>query len=289
MFIMIASFSFLVSFFVGWYLPDSPTKAKCFSEEDKLLLVERVRGNDQGIKNPKWVKSQFIEAITDPFCWMLFSLTVLNTLVVGGIGTFGSLLINKAFGFNVKQSQLLGMPQGVFVSGLILGSTWLVHRYNQTCLVLFGLVIPNLVCTIVLITVPPSPTTKGGLLVAYYFMQCYQAQNPIIFSLLSRNVAGQTKKVAGYTMAFLGWAGGNAISSQLFQSQWAPRYIPTLYIHIGLYGLFMIDIMLCRFMLISRNKRKIAAARDQGITENQHLKAFEDLTDRQNPEFRYSY
>lgn len=124
---------------------------------------------------------------------------------------------------------------------------------------------------------------------AYYFMQCYQAQNPIIFSLLSRNVAGQTKKVAGYTMAFLGWAGGNAISSQLFQSQWAPRYIPTLYIHIGLYGLFMIDVMLCRFMLISRNKKKIAAARDQGITENQHLKAFEDLTDRQNPEFRCEF
>ncbi len=28
MFIMIACFSFLVSGFVGWYLPDSPTKAK---------------------------------------------------------------------------------------------------------------------------------------------------------------------------------------------------------------------------------------------------------------------
>jgi hypothetical protein len=149
-----------------------------------------------------------------------------------------------------------------------------------------GLIIPNLVGTIALITVAPSPSTKGGLLVAFYIMQCCQAQNPIIFSLLSRNVAGQTKKVAGYSMAFLGWAGGNAISSQLFQAQWAPRYKPTLYIHIGLYGLFIIDILLCRLMLISRNKAKVAAAREEGTLQNEHLNAFDDLTDLQNPEFR---
>jgi hypothetical protein len=53
-----------------------------------------------------------------------------STLVVGGIGTFSNLLINSAFGFDVRQSQLLGMPQGVFVSGLIIGSTYLVHRYK---------------------------------------------------------------------------------------------------------------------------------------------------------------
>jgi hypothetical protein len=53
-----------------------------------------------------------------------------STLVVGGIGTFSGLLINQAFGFTVKQSQLLAMPQGVFVSGLIIGSTYLVHRYK---------------------------------------------------------------------------------------------------------------------------------------------------------------
>lgn len=149
-----------------------------------------------------------------------------------------------------------------------------------------GLKIPNIVGTIVLITVPPGPTTKGGLLVAFYIMQCCQAQNPIIFSLLSRNVAGQTKKVAGYSMAFLGWAAGNAVAPQLFQAKWAPRYKITLYIHLGLYAVFFGVICLCHFVLASRNKAKEKAAREQGISENEHLNAFEDLTDLQNPEFR---
>jgi sugar phosphate permease len=29
--------------FVFWWMPDSPMRAKCFSEEDKRLMVERVR------------------------------------------------------------------------------------------------------------------------------------------------------------------------------------------------------------------------------------------------------
>ncbi len=37
-----------------------------------------------------------------------------QTLVVGGLNTFNSLLINKAFGFSVSVSQLLGLPLAVF-------------------------------------------------------------------------------------------------------------------------------------------------------------------------------
>ncbi len=51
---------------------------RSWSEQDKTLLVERVRENDQGIKNPKWNHSQFKEAMRDPFMWQLFSLTFLK-------------------------------------------------------------------------------------------------------------------------------------------------------------------------------------------------------------------
>ena len=37
-----------------------------------------------------------------------------ETLVVGGLNTFNSLLINKAFGFSVPDAQLLGLPLAVF-------------------------------------------------------------------------------------------------------------------------------------------------------------------------------
>jgi hypothetical protein len=40
--------------------------------------VERVRSNDQGIKQKTWKKDQAIEALTDPYLWLLFTLAVLK-------------------------------------------------------------------------------------------------------------------------------------------------------------------------------------------------------------------
>ncbi len=75
---MIAGISIIMGIIVGIVLPDSPPKAKCFVDEDRKLMVERVRAKDQGIKNPKWNWLQFREAIADQFVYILFSLTFLK-------------------------------------------------------------------------------------------------------------------------------------------------------------------------------------------------------------------
>jgi hypothetical protein len=86
------------------FMPDSPTRTQLFSEDDKVLLVERVRSNDQGLKQKHFKMNQVIEAAKDPFTYLLFLLAVSQTVVVGGLGNFSSLLINKAFGFDVSTS-----------------------------------------------------------------------------------------------------------------------------------------------------------------------------------------
>lgn len=40
---------------------------------------------------------------------------------------------------------------------------------------MIGFTIPNIIGTIVLITVKPTPKTQGGLVVAFYAMQVFQA------------------------------------------------------------------------------------------------------------------
>lgn len=86
-------------------------------------------------------------------------------------------------------------------------------------------------------------------------------------------------------MIVIAWAGGNSVGPQLFQSIWAPRYFNTLYIHLGLYGLYIIVMLAMRTLLVRRNKKRDAAL----VGENMHAHAFEDKTDLQNAEFRYSY
>lgn len=52
--------------FVGWWMPDSPMRAHCFTESDKHLMVERVRRNRTGLQNRKFRKDQVWEVVKDP-------------------------------------------------------------------------------------------------------------------------------------------------------------------------------------------------------------------------------
>ena len=52
--------------FVLFWIPDSPMRAKCWSEEDKKLMVERVRENRTGVQNRVFRKEQIVHALKDP-------------------------------------------------------------------------------------------------------------------------------------------------------------------------------------------------------------------------------
>ncbi len=51
---MLGCITFVWGIFVGFWLPDSPMRATCFSPEDRLLMAERVRKNETGIQNKEF-------------------------------------------------------------------------------------------------------------------------------------------------------------------------------------------------------------------------------------------
>ena len=52
--------------FIFLWMPDSPMRAKCFSEDDKRLMVERVRQNQTGLQNRNFRMEQVWDSFTDP-------------------------------------------------------------------------------------------------------------------------------------------------------------------------------------------------------------------------------
>lgn len=120
---------------IGLFLPDSPMKAKCFSDEDKKLMIERVRHNETGIQNKKYKRYQIIEALTDPFVWCCVGMITVANLVIGGLGVFSNLII-KQFGFTLLQTQLLNIAQGALTIMIMVGSALLSQKTGQTCLVM---------------------------------------------------------------------------------------------------------------------------------------------------------
>lgn len=79
-FLVYGIISIVFGFFVGYWMPDSPMRAKCFSEEDKHLMIERVRDNQTGVQNRVFKKDQLIEGLTDPQIWGYSIIALCTTL-----------------------------------------------------------------------------------------------------------------------------------------------------------------------------------------------------------------
>ncbi|KAJ5668966.1 hypothetical protein N7462_010036 [Penicillium macrosclerotiorum] len=291
LFITYGCFSVLFGVFVLLFMPDSPMTAKCFSEEDKHLMVERVRENRTGIQNRKYRKYQVLEALRDPQMWCYCGVQLFTTLPTSGLGTFANIII-KGFHFTTLQTQLLSMVLGAYIIFVLLTSAWLVKKTNQNVIVMASYVIPSFVGTIVLMTVQNTSTaTKAGLLLSYYITLSFWASQTLTLSMISRNIAGQTKKSTVIAANFIAWATGNAIGPQIFLTRDAPRYFTAFSIHIGCYALLMMILLFLRFHLKRQNTKKdqMAAVEDIPAQEALDFDGFEDLTDRENLRFRYVY
>ncbi|KAK3305253.1 general substrate transporter [Chaetomium strumarium] len=277
--------------FVGWWMPDSPMRAKCFSEEDKHLMVERVRSNQTGIQNRTFKREQMWEGLLDPQAWGYALIQLCTTLPTSGLGSFQGIII-KSFGFTTLQTQLLAMVLGAYIIIVLLSSSWLVKKTQQNLLVMLGFCIPSFIGTICLMTVPlDTKSQKIGLVICYYITLSFWSAQTLALSMVSRNIAGQTKKSVVVALNFIVWSAGNAIGPQVFLSYDKPRYFIAFATHLGCYSLLVIVIIALRFYLVAQNRKRdaLAAAGVSEARDERMVHAFEDLTDKENPNFRYVY
>jgi ACS family allantoate permease-like MFS transporter len=52
--IIISSMTFVTFVLFGLFFPDSPTRAKFLTEEEKVVVVKRIRANQAGIETKTW-------------------------------------------------------------------------------------------------------------------------------------------------------------------------------------------------------------------------------------------
>ncbi|KAG7146368.1 putative transporter like protein [Verticillium longisporum] len=265
--------SVVFGLWVGFWMPDSPMRAHCFTEAEKHEMVERVRDNQTGIQNKTFKRHQFVEGLTDPQVWGYCGIAFCTTLPTSGLGAFANIII-KSFGFSLIETQLLAMVLGFYIIIVLLSSVWLAKRYSQNLWIMLVYCLPSFAGTAVLMTnlwimlvycLPSfagtavlmtvrtgSMGTNVGLLISYYITLSFWAAQTLALSLISRNIAGQTKKTVAVAMNFIFWAAGNAVGPQRDQ----PRYLIAFSTHMGCYGLLVLIIVALRFHLVRQNKKR---------------------------------
>ncbi len=81
------------------------------------------------------------------------------------------------------------------------------------------------------------------------------------------------------------------VGPQVFLSYDAPRYFIAFATHMGCYVLLLLVIIFLRFHLKRQNRKKdeLASAGIPEAKDDRFVHAFDDLTDRENANFRYIY
>ena len=272
----------VVFFFV---VPDNQLNARFLkTKREKILAIERIRKNEQGVGNKHWKLYQFREALTDPLTWLFVSYALVADIPNGGISNFFSQLI-VSFGYSNEASLLWGTPGGAVEVVTIVGWGFLTYYFGNRILISSFSLMLALMGAILIVALPLS--NSKGRLAGYYFTQASATPFVALLSLISTNVAGYTKKTTVAAMYLIAYCTGNIIGPQTFRPKDAPRYVPAEIVIIACWAFCLVNLGLiytyCRYQ--NNNKRKAREAPGYTKLENQE---FLDLTDRENPEFVYS-
>ncbi|KAI6090978.1 MFS transporter [Hypoxylon rubiginosum] len=288
LFIIVGAATFLYGILMWFFLPDSPLSAKWLNDEEKHIVVERIRGNQQGIGSKIFKWYQVREAFTDFRTYLNFLCIVAINIPNGGITVFFTLMITS-YGFSSQQSFLLSMPAGCMQLIIGWGFPYLASRTGKRSLMAIICMLLSLFGIGLMTGLARNDplNARVGQLFAYYLMiACPATALIIILSTVSSNAAGYTKKTTVNAIVLIGYCVGFLIGPQTFRDP--PYYYNGKYVIIAMYFIGL-SCFIAMYLLNKReNARRDKAWEDAGCPTQPAGQEFMDLTDHENSYFRYA-
>ncbi|EKM82407.1 hypothetical protein AGABI1DRAFT_117893 [Agaricus bisporus var. burnettii JB137-S8] len=294
----------LVTSILFWFFfPDSPANARFLTPTERAQAVQRIKQNQTGVENKKWKRDQFIEAFTDPKTWMLAFFAALAYVPASErLITNQRQIIVSMFGFTPIQTTLIGCVDGVaeilWIWLAVTAATRLKFGRAYAGVFMFGIA---LIGAILLNTI--SLHKKVGLLFCYWLTIAAISPFTLALGWLASITAGHTKRTTVNAIVFVAYGIGNAAGPFMWKKVYQPRNRVPWIINAVVFGVCALVLLLIRAYLVWENKK-----RDEDFGEKSdyyddvyltHLdekgnpvqkkvdRAFLDLTDIQNREFRY--
>ncbi|KAL6411352.1 allantoate permease [Ilyonectria robusta] len=253
-----------------FFLPNNILDAKRYTVEERAMLIAQSAANRTGVFNRKIKTAQIKEVFCDSQIWLLFFFTLLNETVNGGIANFSKLIV-KGFTKDALLTTAYGIPYGACTAMFMFTGPYLASRFkNIRTIVMAVWLLPTLVAVCLFWKL--DRTNKGGLLAGYYMMP-------------ASNVGGYTKRTTATAFVFLAYCIGNIIGPHAFLGSEAPIYQTGCKLIIGCTAGQAAIAMILRYVLIRRNKMRDALGPVVEGTDD----VLQDLTDFENPNFRYAY
>ncbi|KAF7551300.1 hypothetical protein G7046_g7761 [Stylonectria norvegica] len=257
-------------------VPDSPLTAKFLTPAERVVAIQRIRTNQQGIGNRHFKAYQAFELVKDPRTYLYFAIQFIANIGYGAVGTWGSKLI-VSLGFDHREALLVTMPHGATTLVAVLSAGYLAAKMNDRTLwagiaALMGAVFGACLYGI--------ENNRWASLICFYFQHMFVATYILTFSLVSANTAGHTKKVLTNAVLLLGATSGSLTGPQITKNDKTFKKVKLA----CLWAPAVVLLLLCivRLLNIRENRRRDKDAESMERLENSE---FMDLTDGENKEF----
>lgn len=284
LYLIMGAISIVMGIVFFFYMPNSPAEAWFYTEEEKRWQVERIRDNKQGYGSDKIKWYQVKEAFLDIHTWLYCFTVFVNNIPNGAITTMLNLLL-EGFNYDKKDSLVMALPcGGSEVVGLLLvavASSYILpkNRLIWSCTAAAC----NVVC-LCLVTWGPNAGAKLAGIYIYYTVSPTSYVG--LVSCIASNSAGHTKKMTSAALFYIFYCVGNLVGPQTFKSSEAPEY-PTG--KKAMAAASCIQLFLECMVMVSYICHNIYKDRkNQRLPEDLDNPEFADLTDKENPEFRYA-
>ncbi|KAL6695640.1 pyridoxal phosphate-dependent transferase [Trichoderma pleuroticola] len=274
MYIFAGGISFLWGIALLWVFPDTPQRAKGFTESERERIVERTRVNNAGTENKHIKFYQIREAIFEFQFWGILVLSLLSCTGSAVVTQFASIVFN-GLGFDAYTSLLLNLPTGAMAFICVLGSGYLGRHWKDSRFFIISLsCLPVILGCSLLWKLDNS---RGGKIFAFYLLNFFSSAWVQCIGLGTSNTGGYTKKAVYASGTFIGYSLGNITGSLLFDQKFAPKFGQSF---TGVLICFVICFFLAqvvRFVLDRENKER---TRIHGPPTFE--KGLDDLSDREN-------
>ncbi|PSS23403.1 hypothetical protein M430DRAFT_48970 [Amorphotheca resinae ATCC 22711] len=290
-FVAIGAATMCIGALVCIFLPDSPVKARRFTDAEKVAALLRTKNNQR----------YFFQTPECPFAlanlhirvWLVCICTLLSSIPNGGLSNFNNILLTT-FGYSSREALILAAPSGAVGVVCVLLVGYLSDKWHDRSSVMLICTLPTILGAGLMIGLDPNgvPKNKPGLLAASFLTGTFGAAFMLMLAWNASNIGGHTKKVTVNAITLVSFALGNILGTQTFQDYQAPGYISGKISIVATLGALCFMILVLRWFndrLNKQNEIQLAGMTEEEKEELRDKMAFADETDRKNPFFRYTH
>ncbi|KAI0748380.1 MFS general substrate transporter [Daedaleopsis nitida] len=290
--------TFVVAVLFWFFFPDSPANAWFLTAEERVVAIERIKVNQAGVENKHFKKEQFVECLRDPKTWLFFLFAAISN-VTNSLSNQRQLIV-AGFGFTPLQTTLLGCVDGaveiIVIYCTVTSATYWKNGRAYSGILAYAVAILG---SILVNTLPSE--NRVGLLFSYWIAISSIAPFVVMLAWVGSTTAGHTKRLTTNAVVMIGYAVGNSAGPQYWLKKYQPRnHVPwtilTVCWAVSALILLALRVYLARENAAREHEGPDAQYEDVYITEKKQDgtvvdkkvdKAFLDLTDIQNRDFRY--